>query len=276
MAGLTLEMRSHLDKKQAQIVTDEINCPVTPPAKVVYSITYALPGQVGFCIPQISEDPKYLQRLLALLANEPLVISQQININNITGGSIVITYNCGVMSDVEMRSHLSNLIQFAGNVQVLPATANQFKLYPVAKNLEDKQDTKPERQAFSLSSLDASVSKTKSNSVSSTHSQLVIQQTKQPTKVAYSVAHAIPGRVRFRIPQIASDPKYVQRLKALLKSDSTVTSERVNSAAVSIVITYKTGMMRDSHKRVQSFLSAAISHLASLIQSANDPAPAIS
>ncbi|MGI2907300.1 HMA2 domain-containing protein [Tolypothrix sp. VBCCA 56010] len=270
MAGLTLEMRSHLDKKQAQIVTDEINCPVTPPAKVVYSITYALPGQVGFCIPQISEDPKYLQRLLGLLADEPLVISQQININNTTAGSIVITYNCGVMSDVEMRSHLCNLIQFAGNVEVLPATANQLKLYPVAKNLESRQDTKPK------SSFDASVSKTKSNSVSSTHSQPVIQPTKQPAKVAYSVAHAIPGRVRFRIPRIASDPQYVQRLKALLKSDSTVTSERVNSAAVSIVITYKTGMMRDSHKRVQSFLSAAISHLASLIQSANDPVAAIS
>lgn len=312
MAGLTLEKVSHLDKKQAQIVTEEINCPATPPARVVYSITYALPGQVGFCIPQISEDPKYLQRLLALLADEPLVISQQININNTTAGSIVITYKSGVMSDVEMRSHLCNLIQFAGNrplalipqnptptpsppagrgdfdvsqrqggvllfdlckksnVEVLPATANQLKSYPVAKNLEDKQDTKPK------SSLEVSVSKTKSNSVSSTHSQPVIQQTKQPTKVAYSVAHAIPGRVRFRIPRIASDPKYVQRLEALLKSDSTVTSERVNSAAVSIVITYKSGMMRDSQKRVQSFLSAAISHLASLIQSANDPAAAIS
>jgi len=82
--------------------------------------------------------------------------------------------------------------------------------------------------------------------------------------------------VRFRVPRIACDPKYVQRLEALLKSDSTVTSERVNSAARSVVITYKTGMMRDSQKRVQSFLSAAISHLANLIESANDPATAIS
>ncbi|MCC5603613.1 hypothetical protein [Nostoc favosum] len=79
-----------------------------------------------------------------------------------------------------------------------------------------------------------------------------------------------------QVPRIAYDPKYVQRLEALLKSDSTVTSERVNSAARSVVITYKTGMMRNSQKRVQSFLSTPISHLANLIESANDPATAIS
>jgi len=274
--ALTLEMGSHLDKKQEQIVTDEINCPATQSSKVVYSITYALPGQVAFCIPRISEDPKYVQHLLVLLADQPSVMSQQININSSTAGSIVITYNCEVMSDVEMRSHLCNLIQFAGNAEVVPATAKQFKSYPVAVTTEDRQDRKPKRETFPLSSPDASVSKTKSNSVSSTHSQPIIQRAKQPTKVAYSIAHAIPGRVRFRVPRIACDPKYVQRLEALLKSDSTVTSERVNRAARSVVITYKTGMMQNSHKRVQSFLSAAISHLASLIQSANDPAAAIS
>jgi hypothetical protein len=274
--ALTLEMESHLNKKQEQIVTDEINCPVTQSSKVAYSITYAVPGQVGFCIPRISEDPKYVQHLLVLLADEPSVISQQININSSTAGSIVITYKSGVMSDVEMRSHLGNLIQFAGNAEVVSPTANEFKAYPVAVTTQDRQETKPKRETFSLPSLDASVSKTQSNSISSTHSQSVIQQAKQPAKVAYSIAHAIPGRVRFRVPQIACDPKYVQRLEALLKSDSTVTSERVNKAAKSVVITYKTGMMQNSHKRVQSFLSAAISHLASLIQSANDPAAAIS
>jgi len=276
MAGLTLEMRSHLNKKQEQKVTDEINCPAMQSSKVAYGITFALPGQVGFCIPRISEDPKYVQHLLTLLADEPWVMSQQININKSTAGSIVITYKSELMSDVEMRSHLSNLIQFAGNAEVVPATPNQFKSYPVAVTTQDRQETKPKRETFSLPSPPASVSKTQSNSLSSTDSQPIIQQATQPAKVAYSIAHAIPGRVRFRVPRIACDPKYVQRLEALLKSDSTVTSERVNSAARSVVITYKTGMMRDSQKRVQSFLSAAISHLANLIQSANDPAAAIS
>ncbi|MBW4427407.1 MAG: hypothetical protein KME50_23925 [Nostoc desertorum CM1-VF14] len=281
MAGLNLERVADLDKKPEQIVTHEINSPATPPSKVAYSVICASPGQVGFCIPQITEDPKYVERLLALLTNEPLVINQEVD--NTMVGSIAITYKSDVKSDVEMRSHLANLIQSAGNPEVLPANAKKFKPYSDAVKTEDKQDRKlkipAEKQksaTFSLSSADVSVSKTKSNSLSSTDSQLATQQTKKPAKVAYSIAHAIPGRVRFRVPRIARDPKYVQRLEALLKSDSTVTSERVNSAAKSVVITYKTGMMRDSQKRVQSFLSATISHLASLIESANDPATAIS
>ena len=275
MTGLNLETAANLDKKQEQTVTDKTNCPVTPPSRVAYSIICAFPGQVAFCIPQIREDEKYVQRLLALLANESLVINQQVNTTMV--GSIAITYKSDVMSDVEMRSHLANLIRLVGN----PASANQFKPCSTAVTTEDKQDKKPKIPAekqksatFSLSSTDASVSKTKSNSVSSTHS--VIQQPKKPAKVAYSIAHAIPGRVRFRVPRIAHDPKYVQRLETLLKSDSTVTSERVNSAARSVVITYKTGMMQNSQKRVQGFLSTPISHLANLIESANDPATAIS
>ncbi|MEH2000942.1 MAG: hypothetical protein V7L00_19710 [Nostoc sp.] len=279
MPGLNLERVADLDNKQQQTVTDEINCPATPPSRVAYSIICAFPGQVAFCIPQISEDPKYVERLLSLLANEPLVINQQVNTTMV--GSIAITYKSDVKSDVDMRSHLGNLIQLASNTEVVPTTANQFKPSSAGVTTEGRQDIKPKIPAqkqksatFSFSSTDASVSKTKSNSASSAHS--VIQQPKKPAKVAYSIAHAIPGRVRFRVPRIASDPKYVQRLETLLKSDSTVTSERVNSAARSVVITYKIGMMRDSQKRVQSFLSAPISHLANLIESANDPATAIS
>ncbi len=274
MAGLNLATVADLDKKQEQTVKNEINYPATPPSRVGHSIIYAIPGKVGFCIPQIREDPKYVERLLALLANEPLVINQQVN-NSIVG-SIAITYKSDVMSDVDMRSHLANLIQFADHAEVIPADANQFKPCSPAVTTEDRQDRKPKIQAqkqksVTLSFADASVSKTKSNSIPSTHSHLAIQQAKKPTKVAYSIAHAIPGRVRFRVPRIACDPKYVQRLEALLKSDSTVTSERVNSTARSVVITYKTGIMRDSQKRVPSLLSAPISHLASLIESANDP-----
>ncbi|WP_199338118.1 hypothetical protein [Nostoc sp. FACHB-133] len=279
MAGLNLESVADLDKKPERTVTDKINYPATPPSRVVYSIICAFPGQVAFCIPQISEDPKYVERLVALLANEPLVIDRQVN--NSMVGSIAITYKSDTVSDVDMRSHLANLIQLAGNEKVVLANANQLKPHSALVATEDRQDRKPTMQPqkqksaiFSLSSADASVSKTKSNSVSSAHS--VIQQARKPAKVAYSIAHAIPGRVRFRVPQIACDPKYVQRLEALLKSDSTVTSERVNSAARSVVITYKTGMMRDSQKRVQSFLSTPISHLINLIESANDPATAIS
>lgn len=94
--------------------------------------------------------------------------------------------------------------------------------------------------------------------------------TEQPAKVAYSIAHAIPGRVRFHVPEIAVDPIYVQNLEALVNEDPAITSQRINRHAASIVITYKTGILRDSHTRLQSIFQAVKSHLASLIESADD------
>jgi hypothetical protein len=68
----------------------------------------------------------------------------------------------------------------------------------------------------------------------------------QSQKIAYSVVHAIPGRVRFNVPRIAQDLKYAQWLEKLLATDAYVTSVRVNRNAASIVINYKTNAMSDS------------------------------
>ncbi len=64
--------------------------------------------------------------------------------------------------------------------------------------------------------------------------------------VAFSVAHAIPGRVRFHVPRIAADSHYARRLAVLAESDAYVTSVRVNSAAASLVINYRGGVMADA------------------------------
>lgn len=159
------------------------------PLKLAYSITHALPGRVGFCIPRITQDPKYIKRLQALLKGEALVADAQFNI---AAGSIVITYD-GIISDSEMRSRLADLIESANTIPC-------------------------------------------------------------------SIAHALPGRVRFHVPEVAVDPKYVQRLETLLKADTCVTSERVNSAAASVIITYKPEAIPDAEIH---------SHLASLIQYAS-------
>jgi hypothetical protein len=84
---------------------------------------------------------------------------------------------------------------------------------------------------------------------------------KQPASIAYSIAHAIPGRIRLRVPRIAQDPDYLERLEALLKADTWVTSERSNSAAASIVVTYESSKIKDDKMR---------SHLVKLIQSASN------
>ncbi|MGH7998372.1 MAG: HMA2 domain-containing protein, partial [Brasilonema sp.] len=61
----------------------------------------------------------------------------------------------------------------------------------------------------------------------------------QPAKIAYSVVHAIPGRIRLNVPRVAGDRAYARRLERLLKTESQVTNVRVNCDAASIAITYQ-------------------------------------
>ncbi|MBW4560860.1 MAG: hypothetical protein KME32_06810 [Mojavia pulchra JT2-VF2] len=84
-------------------------------------------------------------------------------------------------------------------------------------------------------------------------------QTVSPPNISYSVAHAIPGRIRFRIPRIAKDSEYANKLKRVIESDSRTTNVRVNSTAASIVIHYQLGGISDDQMR---------SHLVNLIQTA--------
>ncbi len=234
---------------------------VTQTRSVVYSIAHALPGRVGFCVPRISLDSDYEQRLLELLAHKDWVTSQFINK---TAGSIVVNYKMGVMSDADMRSHLVHLIQRAGEVEVVTQQVSEIRENSLTEvNLQSATN----EEVCTHNAIE--IVEVENNPVSSSVSQPAIERQQPPAKVAYSIAHAMPGRVRFRIPRIASDPKYVQSLEALLKADSAVTSERVNSAAASIVITYQTGLMLDAQKQYKNTFNIPMSYLDSLIQSAS-------
>lgn len=67
------------------------------------------------------------------------------------------------------------------------------------------------------------------------------------SRITYSVVHAIPGRIRLRVPRIAYDRAYRQALSMLLKTDGQVTSLRVNSDAASIAIAYQPSDISISH-----------------------------
>ncbi|KAB8316718.1 hypothetical protein SD81_026560 [Tolypothrix campylonemoides VB511288] len=307
MAGSTSQLTLYSSKKAQEIIEEETHSPIAKPNPVYYSITYALPTRVGFCIPRISEDRKYVQRLQNLLACVPWIITQQINY---MAGSIVITYKSGIMSDSEIRLYLANLIQSASNPEeTMPATEKPVISSSVSQRaggnsvVQEKENgyetvsagvssdprsvgmgvslqSKSERAGVSLgleleraggSSFDSQLERAGKMPTPQDQFNHDLDKTHQPTQpatVAYSIAHAIPGRVRFRVPRIAKDSKYVQRLEALLKADPVVTGERVNNAAASIVITYKSGAMLNSQKRSLSLLEQAISYLSSLIQSA--------
>ena len=62
---------------------------------------------------------------------------------------------------------------------------------------------------------------------------------------AYTIVHSTPGRIRLRIPRVASEPDYTKRLEQLLNTDSHVLKVRINRAAASIVIQYQTEGMSD-------------------------------
>jgi hypothetical protein len=61
----------------------------------------------------------------------------------------------------------------------------------------------------------------------------------------YSIAHAVPGRVRLRMPQLALDADFAQRLQQALTVDEHVTQVRMNRAAASIAINYNNQGLSD-------------------------------
>jgi hypothetical protein len=54
----------------------------------------------------------------------------------------------------------------------------------------------------------------------------------------YTIVHSVPGRIRLRIPRLASDTLYARRLEKLLAADERVKHVRINRAAASLIIQY--------------------------------------
>lgn len=81
--------------------------------------------------------------------------------------------------------------------------------------------------------------------------------THQHPKVHYQIVHAIPGRVRFRVPRLMYDPNYARRLEILASSTECVTKVRIKPSAASLAIKYENNSISDAEMR---------SHLAKIIQ----------
>ncbi|AFY49614.1 heavy metal translocating P-type ATPase [Nostoc sp. PCC 7524] len=71
-------------------------------------------------------------------------------------------------------------------------------------------------------------------------------------RIDYCVVHKIPGRVRFRVPLLAHDSQYAQRLQDLLASDDQITAIRVNQWASSVAIQYQ--LSGSSDELMQAYL----------------------
>jgi hypothetical protein len=82
--------------------------------------------------------------------------------------------------------------------------------------------------------------------------------------IAYRLAHAIPGRLRFQVDRVATDTEYARRLELLAEADPWVTGLRINRKAASVTLTYAAGASKDT--------KGAVARGANLIQAAGEVA----
>ncbi|MDJ0508023.1 MAG: metal ABC transporter ATPase [Crocosphaera sp.] len=54
----------------------------------------------------------------------------------------------------------------------------------------------------------------------------------------YTIVHSIPGRIRIKVPRLAEDQEFAQRLQQLLNEDNYVIQVRLNPSAASVIINY--------------------------------------
>jgi hypothetical protein len=124
--------------------------------------------------------------------------------------------------------------------RVINSLKPQFAASEIKKNSQKASEIKPNKtDQPSLSKVQQTfpIKTEKSTNVVDKVNEVAAQ----PGKIAYSVVHAIPGRIRFNVPRVAGDRAYARRLERLLKTDSKVASVRVNCDAASIAIAHKAG-----------------------------------
>ncbi|MDJ0734967.1 MAG: heavy metal translocating P-type ATPase [Nostocaceae cyanobacterium] len=74
--------------------------------------------------------------------------------------------------------------------------------------------------------------------------------------ITYTIVHAIPGRVRFRVPLLASDLDYGLYLQTMLTADTRIIAVRINRNAASIVINYE--VIDCNHNQMHEYLARQI------------------
>lgn len=63
------------------------------------------------------------------------------------------------------------------------------------------------------------------------------------------IVHAIPGRIRLRVPKLVKNAEYAQQLQEVLSTDSSVTNLRISDRVGSVAISYYTNGMPDAAVR---------------------------
>lgn len=78
---------------------------------------------------------------------------------------------------------------------------------------------------------------------------MALVKTTPAESIAYQVAHVLPGRIRFKVPQLIEDEEYQQKLTAVAKADPAVQSVEVNPISGSIAVEYDSDRISDTELR---------------------------
>lgn len=141
-AGLTSKVINILDSEKSVMHPSEVSSQnggnrVDAAQQIIqYQILHAIRGRVRFGVPRLATDPEYAARLEQLSASAAGVT--EVRVNPIAA-SIIITYNPAVVADAEMRSHLAEFIQAAGNIQTStePAKTSETESTIELENIPD-------------------------------------------------------------------------------------------------------------------------------------------
>ena len=151
------------------------------------------------------------------------------------------TNNLSNLSTEDTTAQIGAFLREHGEIETIIPVAiailvtNQFKLRGANALLVNLLVASLTRQIFTQLKQEAPQTVTQSNNSGSTVEE---RSTSEPDLQGYAIAHAIPGRVRLKMPQLALDADFAQRLQTALNADDYVDRVRINRAAASIAINY--------------------------------------
>ena len=150
------------------------------------------------------------------------------------------TNNLSNLSPEDATSQIGSFLKEHGEIEMILPVAigvlvtSQFKLRGANALLVNLLVASLGRQIFTKLKQEKPPALNASNT-SSTPEEMGTAETNLQ---GYAIAHAVPGRVRLRMPQLAIDKDFARRLQEALKADEYVKQVRINRAAASIAINY--------------------------------------
>ncbi|XWK86185.1 MAG: hypothetical protein U7127_18415 [Phormidium sp.] len=83
-------------------------------------------------------------------------------------------------------------------------------------------------------------------------------------KLNYRVVHAIPGRIRIRIPRLVDDAEYANKIKNLIAALDFVSYVRINPTASSLVVEYNYNFHQSFVEKIEERIFRAIASVEQL------------